>query len=124
MLLRPFSGQVGEAGNAHASGSRPSITALTRSEARNANAIVMLTFRVLHPRGRCGQSTFQNVSSIDAFFNWDFDNGCLCRTAEDFCSWLREIGRNVEKKPRNAGLDLSRTLKGKVRPGNRETYRG
>jgi hypothetical protein len=30
-------------------GSRPSIAALTRSGARNANEIVMLTFRVLHP---------------------------------------------------------------------------
>ena len=49
VLARPFGWQVAETGNSHASGSRPSIAALTRSGARKASEIVMLILRTLHP---------------------------------------------------------------------------
>ena len=49
VLARPFGGQVGEASDTHTVRSRPSMAALTRSGARNASEIVILTLRMLHP---------------------------------------------------------------------------
>ena len=48
VLAGPFGWQVGEAGNAHPCGSRPSMAALTRSGARKASEMVIFTLRTLH----------------------------------------------------------------------------
>ena len=51
-------------------GSRPSIAALTRSGARKANEIVMLTFRLLHPSRVAILSVVAVTSVVSSSSQW------------------------------------------------------